>query len=131
MPTVRDIMTTTVRTMHRDTYVCEVERVFAAGHISAAPLIDDTGDIVGFVSKSDVTRFDSTGEDPSYARVSEIATPKVISIESAATIQEAAQKMLNENVHHLAVVESGQIVGILSSYDFVKLAASDPDCSKA
>ena len=124
MKTVRDIMTTTVNTMHRDTYICDVEGVFAAGNMSAAPLVDDTGDIVGFVSNSDVTRFDSSGQDPNYARVAEIATPKVISIDPAATIQEAAWKMIREDVHNLVVVEDGQTVGILSSYDFVKLAAS-------
>lgn len=118
-------MTTAVRTMRSDTYIRDVESVFATGHISAAPLTDDTGEIVGFVSKSDVTRFDSTGEDPSYARVSEIATLIVISTDVGASIQEAARKMLSEDVHHLVVLEDGEVVGILSSYDFVKLAASE------
>ena len=124
MRTVRDIMTATVRTIHRDTYVCDVERVFDTHKISGAPVVDDTGNMVGFVSNSDVTRFDSTGDDPSYARVHEIATRTVITISPAASLEDAAQQMLREYVHHLVVLEQEAIVGILSSFDFIRLVAS-------
>jgi len=124
MRAVSDIMTTTVRTMHRDTYVCDVERVFVTNKISGAPLVDDSGDIVGFVSNSDVTRFDSTGDDPNYARVHEIANSPVFTIDPTAPIEEAAQKMLIEHVHHLVVMDEETIVGMLSAFDFVELVAS-------
>lgn len=124
MQTVHDIMMSTVRAIHRDTILCEAEGIFVNHEISGAPLIDDWGRLVGFVSKSDVTRFDSMGEDPSYARVHEIANPKVITIESSASLEEAAQKMLHEHVHHLVVIENETMVGMLSSFDFVKLVAN-------
>lgn len=125
MQNVHDIMIPTVRTIHRDTILCDVEGTFVTHEISGAPLIDDSGDLVGFVSKSDITRFDSMGEDPSYARVHEIANPKVITIEQSASIEEAAQIMLHEHVHHLVVVEKETMVGVLSAFDFVKLMANN------
>ena len=124
MRTVRDLMTTVVRTMHRDTIVGDVERIFVNNKISGAPLVDDSDSLVGFVSKSDITRFDATGDDPNYARVYEIANPKVITISSADGIAEAAQKMLDEQVHHLVVVEEEDMMGILSAFDFVRLVAT-------
>jgi len=117
-------MTAVVRTIHRDTIVCEVEGIFDSYEISGAPLTDDSGNLVGFVSKSDISRFDSTGDDPNYARVYEIGNPKVISISPGASIEYAAQKMSDEHVHHLVVLEDDVVVGILSAFDFVKFVAA-------
>ena len=61
MRTVGDLMTTDVRRVHRDTLVCEIAGIFSAARISGAPVVDDMGSTVGFVSNSDVARFDSTG----------------------------------------------------------------------
>lgn len=125
MQTVSDIMTTTIETMHRDTLVCEVEGIFVSHKISGAPLIDDFGNLVGFVSKTDMIRFDSTGGDATYARVHEIANPKVITIVPTASIEDAAQKMLHEHVHHIVVMEEETMVGVLTAFDFVKLVAKN------
>ena len=59
MQLVRDIMTSTVCTLSRDTLICDVEKAFQREKISGAPLVDDTGTAVGFISKSDISRFDS------------------------------------------------------------------------
>ena len=124
MQRVRDIMTSTVRTLHRDTVISDVENVFLTNKISGAPLVDDTGTAVGFISKSDISRFDSTGDDPFYARAHEIANPKVIATEPSASIEQAAQLMLSEHVHHLVVMDGQNIVGVLSAFDFVRVVAS-------
>lgn len=124
MKRVRDIMTSTVRTLHRDTIICDVEKAFLQNKISGAPLMNDTGSAVGFISKSDISRFDSTGDDPFYARAHEIANPNVITTEPSASIEEAAQLMLQEHVHHLVVMDGQDIVGVLSAFDFVRLTAT-------
>ena len=124
MQLVRDIMTSTVRTLHRDTVISDVEKVFLTNKIGGAPLVDDSGIAVGFISKSDISRFDSTGDDPFYARAHEIANPKVIATEPSASIEQAAQLMLHERVHHLVVMDGQNIVGVLSAFDFVRVAAS-------
>ncbi|MCP4979450.1 MAG: CBS domain-containing protein [Gammaproteobacteria bacterium] len=124
MRLVRDIMTAAVRTLHRDTIISEVESEFRANGISGAPLVDESGCLVGFISKSDISRFDSTGDDPFYARAHEIANPKVITTKPSDSIEQAAQLMLREYVHHLVVMDRAAIVGVLSAFDFVKLAAS-------
>ncbi len=75
---------------------------------------------------TDIAHFDSTGGDSNYARVYKIANPKVITIESGASIEDAAQKMLHEHVHHHVVMEEATMVGgTLSAFDFVKLVAQN------
>ena len=124
---VRDIMTTSVITIHRDSSIGNVDDIFVAQKISGAPVITDLGDVVGFVSKSDIIRFNSTGEDPAYVRVHEITHPQVISIPVSASIAEAADKILDEHVHHLVVVDEKDMVGLLSSLDFVEIVARNSD----
>jgi len=125
MKSVRDIMTTTVETVHYDTVIGQLEDIFAAKGISGAPLVDDSKKLVGFVSKSDISRFDSMGDDPFFVKVRSIASPKVITVQPETSITEAGQKMLDEHVHHLVVMENETIAGIVSTFDFVRLVVSD------
>jgi len=124
MRLVRDYMTSQIQTLHHETVVCDVEKAFLKSNISGAPLVDDSESVVGFVSKSDISRFDSTGDDPFYTRAYEIANPRVITVESSESIEVAAQRMLNEHVHHLVVMDGQTIAGMLSAFDFVRLVAN-------
>lgn len=123
MRMVSEIMIPNVQAIHRDEAIREAERVFITENISGAPIKDDEGLLVGFVSKTDIIRFNSTGEDPTYTRLHEIANPKIVTIGASELINEAAQKMLQKQVHHLIVIEGKSMVGVLSAFDFVRLAA--------
>jgi CBS domain-containing protein len=123
MRMVSEIMIPDVQAIHRDEAIREAERVFITENISGAPIKDDEGVLVGFVSKTDIIRFNSTGEDPTYTRLHEIANPKVVTIGASELINEAAQKMLQKQVHHLVVIDEKSMVGVLSAFDFVRLAA--------
>ena len=122
MRTVSEIMTPGIQTIHRDESSREAERIFVTQNISGAPIMDDKGNLVGFVSKTDILRFDSSGEDPTYTRLHEIANPKVVTIDVSVPINEAAQKMVQEHIHHLVVMEGESMVGVLSAFDFVRIA---------
>lgn len=123
MQTVSEIMSPAVKAIHREKSILEAERLFVTQNISGAPIRDDIGNLVGFVSKTDIIRFDSSEEDPTYTRLYEIASPNVVTINATVPINEAAQKMLQEHIHHLVVMEGEDIVGLLSSFDFIRLAA--------
>lgn len=123
MRMVREIMAPAVKAIHRDELIREAERIFITQNISGAPIKDDSGNLVGFVSKTDIIRFNSSGEDPTYAKLYEIANPKVFTIDASVLINEAAQNMLQGHIHHLVVMDGETMVGVLSAFDFVRLAA--------
>ena len=123
MRTVSEIMTPTVQAIHRDESIQEAKKIFVTQNISDAPIRDGIGNLVGFISKTDIIRFDSSGEDPTYTRLHEIASPKVVTIDASVPINEAAQKMLQEHIHHLVVMEGESMVGVLSALDFVRIVA--------
>lgn len=54
------IMKRDVFTVHEDDKVLDVLRLFSEKHISAVPVVDDTGKMTGFVSDGDIMRFLST-----------------------------------------------------------------------
>lgn len=121
MQTVDTIMSSRVINIHPDKLLCEVSNIFDAEHISGAPLIDDDDNLIGVISRSDLNHFDSIGGDPFYARAREIASPNVITVEASTSVDEAGRIMLEKHVHRLLVVEDGRVIGIVSSFDFVKL----------
>jgi predicted transcriptional regulator len=116
-------MTENIVNIDPEKMVCELEGLFISHNISAAPLVDQDGKVSGFVTKSDINRFHFTEGDPYYTRAWEIANPKVSTIEAEASIEEAANLMLEKYLHHLLVVNEDDIVGMLSSFDFIKFVA--------
>jgi len=124
---VRDIMTPDIVSIHRDKLVCEIEGIFVSHGISAAPLVDEFGDATEFITKSDINRFHSTDGDPDYTHAWEIANPNIITIDADASIEEAAALMVENHMHHLLVADSEGIEGLLSSFDFIKLASGKWD----
>jgi len=122
MRTIREMMTPNLRTIQRDTLVSEVAGIFELEKIGGAPLIDEDGNVVGLVSKSDIVHFEFVGGDPFEARAWEIASPHLLTIDVSSPLADAARKMLEEHVHRLMVVDGETQVGILTSLDFVALA---------
>lgn len=116
-------MSPNVVSVDRDKLVCELEGLFVEHKISAAPLVNKSGGIAGFVTKSDINRFHFTQGDPYYTRAWEIASPIVVTIDADAPIAEAANLMIEKHLHHLLVVDSNGIAGLLSSFDFIKVVA--------
>ncbi|MEE8167867.1 MAG: CBS domain-containing protein [Candidatus Hydrothermarchaeales archaeon] len=56
-------------------------------------------------------------------RVSDIMTRDIVSLSADASIQEAANLMLDENVGSLGVKKDGVLVGIVTKTDFVRVLA--------
>lgn len=122
---VRDLLAgRPLRRIHRETTIAEVAGILDCEGISGAPLINDAGDVVGMVSKSDIVHFEFVGGDPFMGQVWEIGKTRIKSIPEHATAKEAAQIMLLEHIHRLLVVDAdGEAVGMLTSFDFVRQVA--------
>ncbi len=86
--------------------------------IHALPVMEENT-VVGIVTSSDLV--DDWPEDES---VSAIMTKSPLSVDADASLQEAAEAMLNGRMHHLLVESSGETVGILSSLDLLRAFVS-------
>lgn len=57
--------------------------------------------------------------------VSDIMTPRLFSISEDAPVSEAARLMLDAHIHRLLVTRDHKVVGILTTFDLLKLLVED------
>lgn len=127
---VGDIMQTKLQTVAPDVPVLEAVTTMAEQHMSALPVLDIHRNIIGVISTTDVLEAEAEADDAEAraklfesSNVSDLMTAKVRTIESSASISEAAQQMLHLEVHRLFVVEDGKLVGVVSQTDIVRAVA--------
>ena len=128
---VRDLMQVAVKTVGTDAPVRDAIVTLADCHISAVPVVDAGGRMVGVVSSTDIltseseacdcTERESLFEDTS---VSEIMTPRPLTVSPDAEVKEAAQQMLYADIHRLFVVEADRVVGVISTSDIMRAVAT-------
>lgn len=82
--------------------------------------------IVGIVTETDIVRqVVGRGQMPGFIRVSDIMSSPVIGIEERRPITEAADLMERHGTRHLAVLQAGSIVGVLSVRDLLHPVSVD------
>jgi CBS domain-containing protein len=83
--------------------------------ISAVPVVDDDGGLVGVVTSSDLVTADGTEDG-----VESIMARPVVTVAPSTDVGAAAALMRARRIHHLPVVdEAGALVGIVSSWDLL------------
>ncbi|MDP1634301.1 MAG: PAS domain S-box protein, partial [Gallionellaceae bacterium] len=79
---------------------------------------------VGIVTERDVVRFYAREPQRIGALLGEVMTAPVLSIAGKASVNEAAERMLEKKVRHLAVTDdAGRLIGLLSEHDLTRTMA--------
>ena len=104
-----------------------VEQVMDSNDLSCVPVINADGDCFGVISAPDLVHFHQARKNPMAERAWEMCTHKIIEADADITIKQAAQLMLQHNIHHLVITENGNMQGIVSSLDIMRgyLGATD------
>lgn len=140
---VKDIMTTSVVAVRRDASFKEMAAMLRSRRISAFPVIDDSGRVIGVVSESDLLVKEAVLADGSSLlaalrhireddkatgiTAAELMTAPAITIGPDAPVEEAARVMYDRRVKRLPVVDvTGRLRGIVSRVD-VLAVFSRPD----
>jgi CBS-domain-containing membrane protein len=137
---VKDLMTTQVVTIGPATPFKELVARLAEHRVSAVPVVDDAGRVLGVVSEADLllkeefpdpdadvplfwTKRRRAEHDKAAAAVAhDLMTVAVVSISPDATAAEAARRLHTANVKRLPVVdERGRLLGIISRSDLLKV----------
>ncbi|WP_296384153.1 CBS domain-containing protein [Winogradskyella sp.] len=123
---VKDFMSTPVTTAMADHNVLEIRMLMKEKGIHAIPIIKYSNDKlkVDITIKGIITATDLSKEISDYAPIENILNTKsvhVVHVDSSA--KSAAKMMLKHDVHHIVAMEEGEIKGMISSLDFVKLVA--------
>ena len=122
---VRQGMSTVVLTVGPAHTLREVSTRMTEKGVGAAVVVDESEQGPRVVSERDVMNSIGRGEDPDAERVADHMSDTVISASPGWSLERAAVEMSRRHVRHLVVVESGQLVGMLSMRDIVRCWTSD------
>ena len=128
---VAELMQTDVQTVPSDAVVNDAVLVIADSRISALPVVDGAGHMVGVISTTDILASEEEAEDQSARDtlfnktfVRDLMTPGPITIAPDAEVKEAAQKMLHADVHRLFVSDGERLIGVISTTDIMRAVAA-------
>ncbi|HTX62672.1 MAG TPA: CBS domain-containing protein [Acidimicrobiales bacterium] len=82
----------------------------------------DGPEIVGIVSERDVTRALADGADPDEVWVADVMSGEPRYVTSGDQVDAARDVMLAAGVRHLPVLDEGELVGIVSMRDLLRVA---------
>jgi CBS domain-containing protein len=127
---VRELMQKDVKTVNLDVVVNDAVVTLAESHISALPVVDGMGRMVGVISSTDILSSEAEAQDP-VARealfegtmVRDLMTARPLTVSPEADVREAAQQMLYAEIHRLFVTNGDQVIGVISTTDIVRAVA--------
>ena len=120
-------MATDLFTLRPDDLVDLAASLMDWRHIRHVPVEDENGRLVGLVTHRAILRLLSRGStmtNETPLTVREIMKPNPTSVSSMTPTLEAIEIMRQSKIGCLPVVDDGQLVGIVTSYDFLNATAS-------
>jgi len=130
-------MTARPRTLLADKQMHVAQSICEWGDFHHLPVVDDDGQLVGVLSLTDVLRTSEAERDgatPALERERQLAEVPVadvmrrdpVAVAPSMTVDEAARCMMRERINCLPVVEDGELVGIVTSFDMLGLIGRMP-----
>jgi predicted transcriptional regulator len=140
---VREVMSSPAITVSAQTLTREALKMLDEYGITAMPVVDALGGLVGVVSEADLVR-DEILPDPrahmipvSIAewgppqRVGDVMSTHALTVSGNADLADAVDQMTSTVVKSLPVVDDGRVVGVISRKDVVHLLARGDDSIRA
>ena len=132
---VGDVMTRDVLTISLDAPFKHIEQLMDEHHISALPVVDGEGGVVGVVSEADLLlKTEAGAQEPgrwthdsrerrskSHAQTAAgLMSSPAVTVAPTQPLAAAARLMRKHSVKRLPVVDGGRLVGIVSRADVLK-----------
>lgn len=137
----KDIMTTTVATIGPDATIREIATLLLERRISAVPVLDDTGRMIGIVSEGDLIHRPETETEhhPSWwlrlmaspqekaltyvkshgGHARDVMTRDIVSVSEDASLEDIADTLEKRRIKRVPVLRDGRVVGIVSRADLL------------
>lgn len=122
---VRDGMSDVVLTLGPTHTLRDAAAQMAEKGTGAALVADDETPVPCIVTERDILLSIGAGEDPDTERVAEHMSGGVIAAAPDWSLERAAAEMSRRGIRHLVVYEEGELVGVLSMRDIVRVWTSD------
>lgn len=120
---VKDHMTKDLVTFTPETNILAAISTLLKHNISGAPVIDDTGWIVGILSEYDCLKpnlLSSYHNDPGTL-VKDCMSEIITTIDANASLTEAAELFIKKGMRRLPVIENKKLIGQISRRDILRV----------
>jgi CBS domain-containing protein len=131
--------------------VTDVAKIMVAKSIGGIPVVDDTGELIGIVTESDLVVQDTDVKFPSFvsflsgyvfvpgslhkfdekfkkavaSTAGNVMTEDVVTVDASDSAEHAATLMTHKKLKRFPVISEGKLVGILTMADIIKLISRD------
>jgi CBS domain-containing protein len=146
----REVMTSPVITVKANSLVQDAAKTLLKNRISAVPVLDDAGKLVGMLSEGDLVHRVETGTERRYSwwvhlvteagdaslpagyikargrKVADVMTSNVITARPETPLEEIAILLERNSIKRVPIVKDGQLVGIVSRANLVQAVATAP-----
>jgi CBS domain-containing protein len=122
---VREGMSEIVLTVGPGHTLREAAAAMVRRHVGAAVVVDPDAPGPGVVTERDILLSVAQGEDPDTELVANHLTSTLTFAAPEWSLEEAAAAMIRGRFRHLIVVERGELVGVLSMRDIVRVWTGD------
>lgn len=141
-----DVMVRNVITVKPDTVVADAARLMALNDISALPVVDGGGHLVGIISEADLLRREEIGTEIRHPwwieavtpattlaaeftrshgkHVAELMSEHVVTVSEDTPLAEVAATLERNRIKRLPVLRDGKVVGIVSRANLIQALAS-------
>jgi CBS domain-containing protein len=117
--TVRHVIRKKLETIGPSSTAQEAAKRMRSKKISSLVVIERGDAPVGIVTERDLVRHVCSKDISSDSvLIQEIMSSPIVTIDVNASIEQAADKMIQNKVRHLLIVEDGRIYGIITPSDF-------------
>lgn len=114
------MMRSVVQSISPDATVCDAARHMRAAKVGAL-LVQEGTSYLGIVSEADLVRkVLAESLAPAQILVRSVMSAPLITIDVAASAHDASEAMAQAGTRHLAVVNGGEVVGVLSVRDLLR-----------
>jgi CBS domain-containing protein len=142
----RDVMVSPVVTVGKGATVREVARILLEKHISAVPVVDHVGKVVGIVTESDLMHRTEAGTERPYSwwlhllagdatiaadyvkshavKIEDVMTPDVVTAAPETPLHEIATSLEKNRIKRVPIIKDGNLVGIVSRANLIQVIAS-------
>jgi CBS domain-containing protein len=122
---VREGMSEIVLTVGPGHTLREAAAAMVRRHVGAAVVIDPDAPGPGVVTERDILLSLGKGQDPDAELVADHLTSTLTYAAPEWSLEQAAAAMIRGRFRHLIVVERGELVGVLSMRDIVRVWTGD------
>jgi CBS-domain-containing membrane protein len=145
MLTAKDIMTKAVFSVREETDIKELAALFVKHRVTAMPVVDTDGKLVGMVSQTDLVEQDKPLHIPTVIslfdwviylesekkfqeevrkvtarKVGEICSRQLVTCVPQTPLSEIASLMVDNKVHLVPVLEDDVLVGVVARLDLIR-----------